>query len=269
MHKSHPACEEPSNTSKIWRYLDFSKFMSLLDSEELFFVQSDNLPDKFEGLCSKTDTEIDAYLKDLKKNTYLNCWNLNEQESAHMWEVYPKTAYGVAIQSNFEKLKQSFYKILLRDVYIGKVNYTNSILESKPKNTLEPFFRKREYFNGDSEIRAIIQKIKPQDVEIDPVIKNIENGIYVPVCLDILIQKIIISPNAPEFFYSLVQSIVEKYGLKKSVTKSSLSDVPAEVLTEVSSKENPPNGIDFVSYDGTNSSGDINETYTIVTDQKK
>ncbi len=45
--------EKPKNeNSKIWRYLDFAKFISILDRKALFFVRADRLSDKFEGSYS-------------------------------------------------------------------------------------------------------------------------------------------------------------------------------------------------------------------------
>jgi len=44
---------------------------------------------------------------------------------------------------------------------------------------------------------------------------EITNEIYVPVSLDILIEKIFVSPKAPKWFLDLVRSILIKYGLDK------------------------------------------------------
>lgn len=257
----------PSDNSKLWRYLDFAKFMSLLDSKNLFFVRADNLPDKFEGFWSKTNTELDQYLLDLKKETYLSCWHQNEIESATMWEVYPKSDYGIAIKSNFKRLKESLNEGLNRDIYIDKVEYTDIILDTIPKISQEPFVRKRKYFKEDNEIRAIIQKINPKDTEIDPSIKVVENGLYVNVSLDVLIEEIITSPNAPEYFNNLVQSIVNKYRLNKRVIKSSLGDIPAEVPINKSHS----NGVEVKQHTEADYSGNIklvNGTFSVA-DQTK
>ncbi|KAF5417648.1 MAG: hypothetical protein C5S38_01290 [Candidatus Methanophagaceae archaeon] len=50
MYKEHPAFEKPSDEDiKIWRYIDFTKFVSLLDKKALFFARADRLSDSFEG----------------------------------------------------------------------------------------------------------------------------------------------------------------------------------------------------------------------------
>ena len=52
------AFRKPADPSvKIWRYMDFWKFASMLENAGLFFCRLDCLPDKFEGSMSKPDYE--------------------------------------------------------------------------------------------------------------------------------------------------------------------------------------------------------------------
>ncbi len=44
---------------KIWRYLDFTKFLSYLDKKALFFTRADKLDDIFEGKF--TDACLDDF----------------------------------------------------------------------------------------------------------------------------------------------------------------------------------------------------------------
>lgn len=86
---------------KIWRYIDFAKFVSLLDSASLYFCRADMLGDSYEGtLPNKTietvttrfteggiGHEIERMFnltKEAKLTTYINCWNIAEHESAAM-----------------------------------------------------------------------------------------------------------------------------------------------------------------------------------------
>ncbi len=41
--------EVPPENSQIWRYMDFTKFVSLLSSKSLYFTRSDQFEDLFEG----------------------------------------------------------------------------------------------------------------------------------------------------------------------------------------------------------------------------
>ena len=42
MYKEHPAFNPPTDDAVLWRYMDFTKFASLLESSALFFVRADN-----------------------------------------------------------------------------------------------------------------------------------------------------------------------------------------------------------------------------------
>jgi hypothetical protein len=53
--ESHESIEEilTHHPTKIWRYMDFTKFISVLDTQTLFFSRIDLLGDKFEGSVPK------------------------------------------------------------------------------------------------------------------------------------------------------------------------------------------------------------------------
>jgi hypothetical protein len=227
MYIDNPVVKKPDDeNSKIWRYLDFPKFLSLLHEKKLFFVQACKLPDRFEGRWIKTNTKLDEYFKEYKKFTCISSWQRSDGESALMWEVYPKTDYGIAIQSTFNRLRQSFVNEE-KDIYCGEVNYNDSVLNSIPKNTLEPFLRKRIYFKEEQEIRAIYQEID-RGREKKSTIDLVNYGTYIIVDLDKLIEKIYISPKAEKWFHNLVQSVVNRYGLNKEVRPSCLGDIPMD-----------------------------------------
>ena len=65
MYKEHPIFKSPDNENeKIWRYTDFTKFVSLMDRQSLFFARADKLGDPFEG--SRTKLNIDQQQKNYK-----------------------------------------------------------------------------------------------------------------------------------------------------------------------------------------------------------
>jgi hypothetical protein len=50
MYEPHPILLQPDQPSvKVWRYMDFTKLVSLIDSRRLFFPRTDQLGDPFEG----------------------------------------------------------------------------------------------------------------------------------------------------------------------------------------------------------------------------
>jgi hypothetical protein len=52
--RDYPVLKKPKyEHAKIWRFIDFTKFVSLIDKSALFFPRIDRLGDKFEGSIPK------------------------------------------------------------------------------------------------------------------------------------------------------------------------------------------------------------------------
>lgn len=100
MYQENPACEKPEDENvKIWRYLDFTNFVSLLDKGALFFVRADRLLDKFEGSYPKLNidlrpvkikmagfpekaikqfqNQLPEIHKQFRRYAIINCWHIN------------------------------------------------------------------------------------------------------------------------------------------------------------------------------------------------
>ena len=248
MYKEHHPFEKPSDEDiKIWRYIDFTKFVSLLDKQALFFARADRLRDPFEGSYSKANIELrpirykgipedsfnemqrqfSSMSKECIRFTIINSWHMNGYESAAMWELYLKSDEGVAIQSTFKRLKESFLNHAEHDVYIGTVKYIDYETEWLPEGfTFYPFLHKRKSFEHERELRAIVQKFPTKGNKIDYTQEIFDDGAYINVNLYTLIEKIFVSPTAPKWFNDVVKSIVNKYDLNKEVTQSSLAEGP-------------------------------------------
>lgn len=244
MYENHPSFESPKNKdAQVWRYIDFTKFVSLLEKKSLYFTRADKFDDPFEGSYSKSNVvkrpevykklpgyqvgEMSKHYKMWPKFTFLNCWHLNNFESAAMWKLYLKSNDGISIQSNFERLTKCFHKYTDHDIFVGKVSYIDYDVDWLPEdNLLNPFLHKRKSFEHEKEIRAVAVDVPIKDEKIDLNSIKFSHGIYVPIDLDILIEKIYVSPTSPDWFYTLVKSITKKYEIDKGVVKSNLSDDP-------------------------------------------
>jgi len=245
MYKEHPIFEKPENgNAKIWRYIDFTKFVSLLDKSALFFTRADRLGDPFEGSYSRANIKLrpEVYKEEipadalenlsrlskmLVKYTAINCWHLSEYESAAMWNLYLKSNEGIAIQSTFDLLKTSL-KDEIHTVYIGKVKYIDFEKDWMPEgNAMYPFIHKRKSFEHEKELRAIIQELYYKKNGESKWSKPLfDDGIYIQVDLGVLVDKIYLAPTSPKWLFELVKSIIKKYKLDKDVCQSSLDDAP-------------------------------------------
>jgi hypothetical protein len=245
MIKEHPVFIQPSDENiKIWRYLDFTKFIALLDSQSLFFSRSDKLGDPFEGSYPKgsiairensyrnhfKDSDLDKLLNLLRsasdtwrKFVTINCWHMNNHESAAMWKLYLKSNDGIAIQSTYQKLKKSI--IDERDVFTGIVKYIDYEIEVfKPGNLLIPFLFKRKSFEHESEVRAVT--IIPSTINEKENGEPRVQGLNIKVNLNDLIENIYVSPNSQQWFVELVQSVINKFQYKFELLQSNLNATP-------------------------------------------
>lgn len=156
---------------KIYRYIDFSELVDILESNRLFFPSAYNLSksDQFEGLIPK---KLEKYLRDEKWNKYfiknicINSWHINDGESDAMWKLYSKIDDGVAIQSTFKQLSKSINKSP-KQIYIEKVKYiddhnTWTMKDGETLNVFIPFILKKKCFEYENELRALtLQKDLP------------------------------------------------------------------------------------------------------------
>jgi len=215
MYENHPNCLEPEPDNKLWRYMSFSKFVSLLDTKSLFFAEPSALGDKFEGSYPKNNNQIkmrpltkeefennnyqyndnyEEYLKNYNLNKQfmhnsfnICCFHLNEHESFAFWKIYSSEDYGIAIQTTFENLKKSLVVCEDKNVSCGKIIYldysdkSNDIID--PSNVYAPYLCKRKCFEYENECRAIFWDL-PHYVDI--IEKNEDNkNLKDPICISI------------------------------------------------------------------------------------
>ncbi len=196
MGKEFEVFKKPSMETKIWRYMDFTKFVSILSKSALYFTRMDLLDDTFEGSIpkyfhSKKSAEAKRQLKGIfpedynkrykemlnaekkldrlfykfnkakRKLAFINSWHVNESESAAMWRLYLKSPEGVVFQSTFNRLSDSF--IQKGNVIFGMIYYVDDYnKESKDFSDINfylhsfPFMFKRKCFEYEKELRAVI-----------------------------------------------------------------------------------------------------------------
>jgi len=263
LYEKHPTFSEPDPNAIVWRYIDFPKLVSLLDRKALFFVKASKLIDPFEGTLPEFNKisrpsvyagykdkfpddesfnkfidsvhDLEQTFKLLKPTTLINSWYINEYESAAMWDLYSHRNTGIAIQSNFKNLSESFKDNKDDVVWIGKVNYIDFNKEWMNEwNVSEAFIIKRKSFEHEHELRAITclpeigfgdpilsesdklrERISPVPKrKLDPA-QLIDSGKYVHVNLDILIEQVYVSPLAKPWFIEVVKSILAKFNISE------------------------------------------------------
>jgi len=250
MYEDHQAFVKPANVNvKIWRYLDFTKFVDLLIKSELFFTRCDKLEDPFEGSYPQAnfilrelrsdlfkDGAPTPVIKELARITYqqfrkymvVNCWHINEFESAAMWNLYLKSNEGIAIQSTYNRLISSFNGDSSYTIHVGLVQYIDYKNYFMPEgNLFFPFLHKRISYEHEHELRALIMMpIPSKDGKLDFSSEPSFEGKNVPVNLDVLIDNIFVCPFAPSWFLDLVKNVLIKFNIGKEVKQSQLLESP-------------------------------------------
>ncbi len=242
MYQEHSNFQPPEDAAILWRYMDFTKFVSLLETQSLFFARADKLGDPFEGAFSKVNValrptlyegkipatalqQFAAFVKETRRFTTVNCWHEANHESAAMWKLYSRERDGIAVKTNFKSLSRSF--TCNESIFIGKVNYVDYDRTFIPEaSTFFPYLHKRHSFEHEREVRAMTQDLPSHDGKIDLSQKVDTTGTYYTVNLALLVQEVIVAPYADDWFLKLVQSVTSRYGLKTAATRSRLAEPP-------------------------------------------
>ena len=244
MYKSHPKLTSPSNPKeKIWRYMDFTKFVSLLSKQSLFFCRVDKLDDQNEMTMpiankkkhiefyennkeqikkdfNKLPLEVWASLWDITRHSIIiNSWNRSEYESASMWSTYLVSNQGIAIQSSFNLLSESFHKTS-DEINIGIVKYKDYKTEIIEDDTIFGLVtNKLQSYEHERELRVMIINQSGKDgMPLHDI------GKYVPIDINVLIESIYIAPNAPKWFNELVIEVIKHFGFNFPIKTSELND---------------------------------------------
>lgn len=229
---SEPRFDNFKESDVIWRYIDFAKFVSMLETGALYFTRSDKLLelDPYEGFFHELvflepykkyenfDTLKEMAKKEHPKYLFVNCWHINEYESDAMWKIYGTKNTGIAIKSTIKRLKDSFEKTE-QEIKFKKIDYVNHKKQKTiAEDSFERFGKKGISFKHEDEFRLF--HLDPDGLSKD--------GILVPTLLNLLVEKVYVSPLSHNWFFDLVKAIWKKYGYSEEfVEKSSLYDKPS------------------------------------------
>jgi hypothetical protein len=246
----HPQFPAVAAETKIWRYLDLAKFLSLLEKAALHFSslialsnvdpyeghytdihirvfnQARRLPLAEQRVIFKIDASIsDENLEKIlelrgrhirgefgRDMVYVNCWHINSGESDAMWRLYTLQGQGIAIQSTCDRLFRCFH-MQPKVITISPVKYHDYDQALFPNdNLLRPAFAKRLSFQHEEELRCAT--FGPNT--------DSQRGMALSIDLDILVERIVLSPLADRWIYDLVASTLRRYGLHKPLAQSPL-----------------------------------------------
>lgn len=250
----HTELPVPPDSTVLWRFLDFTKFVSLLDSSSLYFTRSSKMEDKYEGCPPKLDMEaslaivekhpvpegikeqmranVKAGWREIREKFFISCWHANEHESAAMWKLYLKSDEGVAVRTTLGDVRRAF-AATPETVFPTAVTYLDYTKDSIPGlNLFCLMAHKRRSFEHEKEVRliwwAMLSEKHHKDEEAFRAHLQADHGPgkALQIATADLIQEVYVSPTAQAWFRDLVESVTRRYNLKCPVLKSNLYDDP-------------------------------------------
>jgi hypothetical protein len=236
----HPAFPQPANMdAKIWRYMDFEKFRSLVETRRLYMRRADLfLGDEFEGttpageieywrhLAENAATpgdratiehnraELAEYAEHFRTNYFVSCWNMAETENVAMWERYTSGSESVSVMARYSGLKAQLDRTIVNYGMVRYINYETTPLPSM--NMLHRISHKRHFFRDENEVRAVMCAVAPEQVFkelIAPHMMADGCGWAPPVNVQALVEAEVLHPKATPAFAQRVSEFCAAHGL--------------------------------------------------------
>jgi len=222
----------------LWRYLDSARFIDFLQNSTLFFCRGDQFQDKFEGSFTESlrhtieesyktnniDFSYEEFRKRVRERVFLNCWHRSKDDSMAMWNLYGQSNCSVAITTTVRKLKASLEEFKHPYCFfLERVQYVKHWRD--PQLNITPYSRVFAYkvkaYEYEKEVRVLLDRSAD---EFDAQISEI--GMPVKVKPTTLLRSIVVAPEAPSWFHSLIVQLVERYQLPVPVHRSKLATEP-------------------------------------------
>jgi hypothetical protein len=237
----------------LWRYMDFAKFVALLEQRAIYFAKADRLGDTFEGAAGITDRrpQWDAFYLDFfrhavgtapgqkdplstahveqeaarllgefstlgerdRRRTFVSCWHTNTGESEALWRLYCPPPMMGVAIRTTARL---LIDALGDDpqIKLGRVQYVDF------RNAFAGFhdriYWKRKSLSHEAEVRAVVQRFDAQE----------DLGLVMPVDVQKLLLSVVPSPFAPGWFTSLVGATMRRFNVASMVAQSELLAEP-------------------------------------------
>lgn len=260
----HEVFEPLEREAMLWRYVDFTKLIALLETGSLHFARTDQLNDPFEGsmtgpmaapitaffppeslgemapdAVARADSGVRVARQQARMQTYLCCWNHSEIESDALWGRYVQAEAGIAIRSTFGRLVDCFGTDPLPPPPIDERGP-----HSFPARECV-FVGKVNYVDYETAVWPVNNgfwpfvhkrlsfsyenEVRATIWDVPPVLDSGSEtplGLNVDIDVERLIESLWISPVAPSWLLELVEAVCSRYGMQFAVQMSALSGSP-------------------------------------------
>jgi hypothetical protein len=213
------------------RYLDLPKFVDFLRTGELYLEQASHFDDYLEGTLPEkirqSICELPGFLDrhgdpsdwehENKNRTCLSCWSLGSKDNMSLWKIYGGTTKSVAITTTVNRLiltAPSWGKF--GRVNVTKVRYIDHAgrLPNGVYAMDESVFGlKHVAYSFEKEVRIVVTRP----------IGEVPGSIRLPVNLEQFLVKIVVAPEADEWFFDLIVDVARRYKVVAPVQRSALT----------------------------------------------
>lgn len=219
----------------LMRYLDLAKFIDLISTKTLYVASAVEFEDSLEGTLPeqiremyKQDPDVIKHLganpildieQENRIKNNVSCWTKGPKDNMALWKIYGASKQAIAIITTLGKLIKSTLLwsgvtgIKFKEVtYIDHSGGLPDGIYTLSNNT---FGLKHEAYEFEREVRMVVTRISleqpsPLRLKIKP---------------NDIIEKIIISPDAGEWFFDLVKSVSKKYRITAPIEYSKLTEL--------------------------------------------
>jgi hypothetical protein len=228
--------------------MDLARFLSIVQTEAVWFARADLLGDPHEGATGEFNRSqwTEMYGEQMaqglssidwsamRRKFHISCWHMNDRESAAMWGVYQTEGRGIAIKSSVARLKQAVTGAD-ESVYFAPVQYIDYSSHFVPEgNLFYRFMHKRRSFEYEQELRMMVLDDAPTvTIERNGQVETVSEpgyepppGLSVPTSLADLIEGVHVAPGSADWFVDVIRRIVDDALPSTPVVRSEIDAAP-------------------------------------------
>ena len=235
------------DTSKIWRYMSFGRFVWMLHSKQLWLPRIDMLGDSWELSLSgeqlahvvsrypltpideprtgPRETAIERSRRIIhawRRCTFVSCWTAAEHESHALWRIHCRSSSeGVAVQTTLSRLRDS-----VEPLPIHRVMYREAGSLRQTPGLIQLATEKRPMFAYEKEIRIVYRTRESLDDRDDE--SRQKPGVGIDWSPEDVLKGVFVHPDADASFMEAVAGVVGRYAptLESKVAWSAMQARP-------------------------------------------
>lgn len=215
------------------RYLDLAKYIDLISTKTLYVASAVDFEDSLEGTLPEqiremyeTDPDVIKHLgveksilereQENRIKTNVSCWTKGPKDNMALWKIYGASNQSLAIITTLDKLIRS--TLLWRGISsvtfkeVVYIDHSDTLPDGVYSLSYDTFGFKHEAYEYENEVRIVVTRSSLET----------PSPLRLKVKPNEIIEKIIISPEAGEWFCNIVKSVSKKYNIVAPVESSNL-----------------------------------------------